>query len=118
MFPPLRQTLRVVPVIPSRGGSARHAYSHSASVGSRYFFPSFLLNHSQNATASFQLTFTTGCLSVCSKPAFRQVYSAFCSHPSASVYPTAPCPSFSRVGPVVRLADELPKLAARDMVLT
>ncbi len=35
---------------------ARAAYSHSASVGRRYGLPSFLVSHSQNATASFQLT--------------------------------------------------------------
>src|SRR4051794_35702638 len=34
---------------------ARHAYSHSASVGKRFDFPSFLLSQSQNLTASFQL---------------------------------------------------------------
>src|SRR6185295_4482420 len=35
--------------------SSRHAYSHSASVGSRYGLPSFALSHSQNATASYQV---------------------------------------------------------------
>ena len=49
---------------------ARQAYSHSASVGSRYFLPSFLLSQAQKAAASFQLTLTTGCRSVCS---FHQV---------------------------------------------
>src|SRR5438105_2799423 len=39
---------------------ARQAYSHSASVGNRYFFPSFRLSQPVNATASFQLTLTTG----------------------------------------------------------
>src|SRR5262249_34701771 len=51
---------------------ARHAYSHSASVGSRYFLPSLRLSHSQNLTASFQLTLATGCSSFCSKPEFFQ----------------------------------------------
>src|SRR5712691_1924833 len=45
---------------------ARQAYSHSASVGSRYVFPSLPLSHAQNAFASFQLTLTTGCSIVCS----------------------------------------------------
>src|SRR5438067_1313834 len=53
---------------------ARQAYSHSASVGKRYVWPSSWLNHSQNATASFQLTFTTGWSSSCLKPGDRQVY--------------------------------------------
>src|SRR5271155_714582 len=43
---------------------ARHAYSHSASLGRRQVFPPFFESQSQNATASFQLTFTTGCSSV------------------------------------------------------
>ncbi len=43
---------------------ARHAYSHSASVGNRYLFPSLRLSHAMNAWASFQLTITTGCSSV------------------------------------------------------
>src|SRR6478735_1600438 len=39
---------------------ARQQYSHSASVGRRYFFPSFSLSHLHSAVASFQVTFTTG----------------------------------------------------------
>src|SRR5262249_39015531 len=52
---------------------ARQAYSHSASVGSSYFFPSFLLSQSQNATASFHETLTTGWSSACSQPTFFQL---------------------------------------------
>ena len=45
---------------------ARHAYSHSASVGKRYVRPAACSsgnadNLSQNRTASSQLTFSTGC---------------------------------------------------------
>src|SRR5688572_28831548 len=40
----------------SRPSGPRAAYSHSASVGSRYFLPSFWLSHLQKAIASFQLT--------------------------------------------------------------
>ena len=39
---------------------ARQACSHSASIGSRTVRPVFLLAHFTNATASFQLTSTTG----------------------------------------------------------
>src|SRR5258708_37717474 len=39
---------------------ARQVYSHSASVGGRYFLPSLRLNQSQNATASFHETYPTG----------------------------------------------------------
>ncbi len=49
---------------------------HSASVGNRYFCPalifpsanSFFVSHAQNAFASYQLTFTTGCVSACLNP--------------------------------------------------
>ena len=69
---------------------------HSASVGNRYFCPalilpsanSFFVSHSQNAFASSQFTFTTGCVSAClnsspkgffqlsSTPAFAAAYAA------------------------------------------
>jgi hypothetical protein len=39
---------------------ARHAYSHSASVGNRTFLPARFESHPEKATASFQLTTTTG----------------------------------------------------------
>jgi hypothetical protein len=52
----------------------RQAYSHSASLGSRTRFPVFLLNYSQNFTASFQLTFPTGWSLVCGHPGLRQMY--------------------------------------------
>src|SRR5262249_31383740 len=52
---------------------ARQAYSHWASVGRLYFLPSFSLSQAQNATASSQLTQTTGWSLVCSKPGFRQL---------------------------------------------
>src|SRR5262245_61548601 len=55
---------------------ARQAYSHSASVGSRYVRPSFLLSHAQNATASCQFTLTTGWLSFCGWPGSRHEYFA------------------------------------------
>ena len=42
---------------------ARQAYSHSASVGNRYVFRSFLASHRQKATASFQHNCVTGCRS-------------------------------------------------------
>src|SRR3954454_22429662 len=52
---------------------ARHANSHSASVGRRYLLPSFLLSQAQNARASFQLTPTTGWSSLRSvRPVMRQ----------------------------------------------
>src|SRR5687767_813800 len=54
---------------------ARHAYSHSASVGKRYVLPSFLVNQAQKAAASFQLTLTTGWRSVCSFHQLSQVNS-------------------------------------------
>ena len=41
---------------------AREAYSHSASVGNRYIFPSLRLNHRINAWASFHETQVTGSL--------------------------------------------------------
>ena len=47
---------------------ARQAYSHSASVGSRYGFPSFFASQAQNFTASFQLTNTTASSSSFEKP--------------------------------------------------
>ncbi|MFH1920413.1 MAG: hypothetical protein ABIP48_11075 [Planctomycetota bacterium] len=47
---------------------ARQAYSHCASVGRSYLTPCFFDSHWQNAVASFQETFTTGCSSVCGKP--------------------------------------------------
>ena len=64
-FPPLyprlpisktNELLRIVPVIISAACASAAGVSHSASVGRRYFLPSFRLNQSQNATASFHET--------------------------------------------------------------
>src|SRR5262245_47447492 len=78
----------------------RQAYSHSASVGSLYLAPSLWLSHSQNATASFQLTLTTGCSSVCLKPGFCQAYFGASSKDFVSSFqPAPPCrPSRPRRG--------------------
>src|SRR5262249_4997190 len=76
---------------------ARQAYSHSASVGKRYFLPSLLLNQSQKATASFQETLTTGCSSDCDQPESFQVHSGLrpSNFPVCSSNPQPPSPSCS-----------------------
>src|SRR4029077_279256 len=51
---------------------ARVAYSRSASVSSRYAFPTFFDSQATYDLASFQLTQTTGCRSSCSKLGKRQ----------------------------------------------
>src|SRR5438270_12718134 len=52
---------------------ARAAYSHSASVGRRYTACVLVSSHLTYARASYQLTQTTGSLSVCAKPGSRQL---------------------------------------------
>src|SRR5687767_3890127 len=39
---------------------ARQAYSHSASVGRRYFLPVFLFSHSQNCSAAKRVMWMAG----------------------------------------------------------
>ena len=56
---------QVSPVLNGVVVPARHAYSHSASVGRRYGLPSFFDSHSQKATACCQLTNVTGSSSPC-----------------------------------------------------
>ena len=58
----------------------RHAYSDSASVGSRYSLPSSRLSQRQNSIASFQVTITTGWSSSWLNPGLFHVYSGFRSH--------------------------------------
>jgi hypothetical protein len=55
-----------LPLATYHGGvvPARQAYSHCASVGSCDVAPSVSDSHAQNADASLQDTFTTGCSSV------------------------------------------------------
>src|SRR5207249_9864736 len=53
---------------------ARQAYSHSASVGSRYVRCSFLLSHWQNSMASCQLTMVTASSLDGFQPGLPQLY--------------------------------------------
>ena len=91
-------------------------YSHSASVGKRYVCPSCLLNHSQNATASFQLTFTTGWSSVL-REAGRSpgVLRVLLERALRLVPAIAPLAIPFRLGLVTRLLDELAELADRHL---
>src|SRR3989338_769304 len=62
--PPYQPTLSRSPLPQySCCAPARQAYSHSASLGRRYFFPVLALSASINAWASSQLTCSTGQLS-------------------------------------------------------
>jgi len=51
----------------------RAAYSHSASLGRRYFLPVFPDSHSAKASESFHETHTIGYRSSCAKPTFLQL---------------------------------------------
>ena len=103
-------------------------------MGKRYVFLSLRLSHWQNATASFQVTLTTGWSSVCGKPVLCQLYlGSRSSHmPVWALYPQPPVPkrarsarsSSLRTGPVhsasvgvARLRDEFFELADRDVAL-
>src|SRR3569832_759804 len=59
---------------------ARAAYSHSDSVGSRYFWPVFFDNQAANSRASRHDTQATGCSDVCVNPTLFQLSSELSCH--------------------------------------